>query len=191
VPSSFTALRARGVLEDFMRLRPYSFLVIAIFTTLMGRASCGEAKDPLLRGLSKVEILFEELNGDSLACGLDINSLKTSASYPLLESGLQIEPKYASSVPTLYFNISSHYLRSADSCFSVINVRLYGMEYVKLEFQEKAMFSEVNLWSYGGMLSSLRGRHADRVANELQMFMKEFIVAWKLDNQPRNSREQR
>jgi hypothetical protein len=156
-------------------------VIVASAMILMTNQSQAQTRNNLLRGLSEIEVLIEELDAKDKECGLTKEALRASVMYPLSSSKLKVVPFID---VIFYLGVDSLYLREDQLCFSNVRLSAYAIQHVTLEFSGDIKIAEVTLWKNGFAQSSNRSRHARNISDGVEEYVKKFITDWNLDNKP-------
>jgi KTSC domain len=154
---------------------------LSLLTYLLTRSRHGEAQafDHALRGLAKIEILVEDLDSNSMECGLTKDGVRNAVLYPTSSAKFQV----TDSAPVmLYVNALSHFFEPQQLCVTNVEMQAYSNEVVTLDFSGRKVFSAIQLWRKGYLASSNQSEHARLVAEAIDNLAKEFVTAWNLDN---------
>ena len=155
-------------------LRP----IILAAMILISHQACAQSQFNMLRGVSKIKILIEDMNGaDYKKCGLTQEGVRAAIMYPLSSSKIQIVD--TAPYVTLYVNIGT---LDNGVCSSSIQIDVNNFQPVKLEFSGDTKFAKVMLWYTGGVASGNRTSHSRLVSEFIEERIKKFVTDWNLDN---------
>jgi hypothetical protein len=133
----------------------------------------------MLRGLSEVDLIIEDLSSGAKPCGLTEEAIRAAAMYPLSSTKIAVDH---SADLTLYINVGT--LHPNVGCISSIAIQAYAFQKVTLQFSGDEKAVEIILWKSGSLLTSSRNEHARQVSEEIEEKVKKFITDWNLDNKP-------
>jgi hypothetical protein len=156
---------------------------VAAAAMLLPNQGHTQTKRQLLRGLSKIDLLVEELGSRAKDCGLTEAAVRAAIMYPLSAANIQVDPAVNSDA-TLYVNIGTIYLKADQTCFSSLRIEAYTIQKIALEFSGDEKWVEVRLWHSGGIASSHPSQHARQMTDYAEETVKKFITDWNLDNKP-------
>jgi hypothetical protein len=162
-----------------------------------------------LKDIQGINVLVEDLPEDATKCGLDAESLRSSAARALLDRSIAVGEGVTH--PTLYVNIMA--LRSAanDGCVAALRVELYDYTYFAPRFQQDprargglGLFAPwggdragekqvrpvqlapgtVVLMTDGGIFSGPKRGFDVRITTRVRQLVDRFVTKIKLDNDP-------
>jgi hypothetical protein len=110
-----------------------------------------QTRNHLLRGISNVALVIEDLSANDKGCGLTEEAIRAAVMYPL--SSTQIEVKPSSDV-TLYVNTTSLSFPAASVCVTNLSVEVYTYQNVMLKFSGYENRVQIDLWHSGYIASS-------------------------------------
>jgi hypothetical protein len=166
-----------------------SAAALAVFAPVMSLSLQAEAQTlgNYLRGLSKLGLLVEDLDNDSVSCGLNkelvrkavTDQTSSSAKFEVQADEWKVakfdEKTFAMTMmPSLYVNIQSLYFESRDLCVTSIDIGAYSNQKVTLDFSHRRTFASVKLWWNGSLISSTQAEHSHHVAQEVRVLSKGF-----------------
>ena len=125
--------------------------IVGAITILISQQCAAQTQNNLLRGLSAVELLIEDLNSSSTDCGLTESAVRASVMYPLSSSKIRVN---SPSDVALYVNISSLYIRAEQICFANILMEASTWQHVTLDFSGEVKRSKLQLWHSSYVSSS-------------------------------------
>jgi hypothetical protein len=142
-----------------------------------------------LRGLTKIVIVVEQLDSNSIECGLTKDAIRDAVLYPVSAAKFHVvNDDNDPLTPTLYVNTISLLFRPEELCVTHVALQAYAIQVVTLEFSGEQVLSEINLWDDGGICSTPRWGHARRVTETLERYAKRFVTNWNLDNKSTENR---
>ena len=153
-------------------------IAVAIIVSI-SQQSHAQTRDNVLRGLDEVDVTVEELTESNKACGIDEDAVTNAIKYPVSSSYPRIEP---SAPVVFYVRVTSIFDRADSGCFSNVDVQVYAVQSVTLEFSGANRFLRVMLWQKNVVLSNSRVRHPRFVTETVDESVKKFITDWNLDN---------
>src|SRR5262249_48339096 len=140
-------LESRAFGGGLGRFAMHRLAVIAGTTAiLIANQSQAQTRNNLLRGLSKINLVIENLDADSKECGLTEQGIRAAVMYPLSSARVEVAP---TALTSLYVNVNTLYFSSLDSCVSSIEVRVHVYQAVTLDFSGEEKPAEVKLWRSG------------------------------------------
>jgi hypothetical protein len=157
------------------RLRP---IILAALISISHQAYA-QTPSNTLRGVSKIQILIEDMNQADSKCGLTREAIQAVVMYPLSSTKIQID---VLAPVTLYLNISTLYSDQDQLCFSNVQIDANSMQRVKFDFSGAVNFAKVNLWYTGSVLYTDKSGHARHVSDIIEGSIKKFVTDWNLDN---------
>ncbi len=127
-----------------------------------------------LKGLVKLGIVVEDLSPEATACGLSQNTLETTLSKRLSDTGLRVlrnsdEDSY------VYVNINTAKL-STGLCVSRYDVFLYSHTTARLSYQQAPVLVQVSLLHTGGIGGGAPAAHAATVVRDLQEYVDQIAT---------------
>jgi S1-C subfamily serine protease len=152
---------------------------VAFLAILMVDRGQGQTRNNLLYGLSDIELVIEHLGNHGKTCGLTEPALRAAAMFPLSAAKVDVS-LYAQSV--LYVNVNTIYVAPAELCVSNIEMQVYMIKRVTLEFSRDEKSAHVELWVRASIKSSARANHLQRVSETIESDTKAFVTDWSLDN---------
>jgi S1-C subfamily serine protease len=144
--------------------------------------AAAQTRDQVLRGLSRIELVIENLGQDSKACGITVDDIRAAFLYPVSSSSLHIVKKSAS--PYVYLNINTIRSGGTQVCFSSVKMQVLAHQEIELEFSGRQAFPDIVLWEVGGVFTSAIWAHEKQISEAVERFAKSFISDWNLDNKP-------
>jgi S1-C subfamily serine protease len=154
-------------------------MIVAAAMIVLPQQSHAQTLNKLLRGLSKVQLVIEDLDSDSKGCGLSEEAVRASVMYPLSSTDIRVEPRVN---VAFYVNISTLLIAADQRCTSSLRIRVYAYQTVTLNFSGDEKYAEVTLWNSTSIHSSGRAPHARQIADAIESRAKKFITDWNLDN---------
>ena len=158
------------------------FFLATTFILSLSLQCQAQTRPNALRGVSQIQILIEKLDGASTDCGITEESIRDAVLYPVSSANLQITTRIGQ--PTLYLRLTTLLIKSISVCVTNIEIRVYSLQDVTMDFSGKTLFGEVNLWSNGGIFYSNRPDHLRHVTQMIEMLGQKFVTDWNLDNKP-------
>jgi S1-C subfamily serine protease len=156
------------------------FAVIVTFGFILGLTQAhAQTLNHLLQGLSRVDLVIDDLDEQDKECGLTKSAVRTAVMYPLSSSRIEVDQ---SADVVLYVAIGTLSFRADRLCVSHVKLQVLSVQSVMLSFSDLQTRAEVELWHSGGMLSSDRDSHARRITGSIEQRLKKFITDWNLDN---------
>src|SRR5262245_36650372 len=111
-------------------------LRLIVIAAVMLASPCGaQTEGSLLRGLTKVDVLIEQISQDAIkGCGLTGGGVSNAVMFPLSSTSIVI----TNDDPTkLYININTqHFPPPLRLCVSSLRVQVYTYQIVTLEFSK-------------------------------------------------------
>ncbi len=158
-----------------------SKLVISIFgAMILALATVGTAaaqtEDRSLRHVKSFDLLIEQLDDDSAACG--ITEGKLIKAVMSATSGAPFDLK--GNAYTIYVRVST--LPEGDNCFSSVDMQAYYYGELKLPNYPKGNFAEVVLWQNGTIFVTPRGQHGSDVVETVEALTNDLVKNWNGDN---------
>jgi hypothetical protein len=138
-----------------------------------------QTKNHLLSGLSAVDLEIEELNPDSIECGITEGAIRASVMYPLSSAKIRVN---ATADAVLYVQVTSLYIKPEHICFANVRLEVYVIQNVTLEFSGEVRMSKIQVWHANSVAYSGRSRHAKYLSEILEDQSKKFVTDWNLDN---------
>lgn len=160
-----------------MRLLVYAITCLILLSLPLEAQTFGHA----LRGLATIRILIERLDDNSLECGLTEAAIQNAILYPISAANIGVTD---SANEFLCVNATSLFFSPVQWCVTNINMRAEANQNVKLDYSHRTVFTSVELWSDGGIYSTVRSDHARDVTGNIEDLAKKFVTAWNLDNKP-------
>ena len=127
-----------------------------------------------LRGLKSLGILVEDLSAESIACGVNHDTLERALSRRLTDSGFAVRPN-SDEDTYVYVNIQTMRL-SDGTCVSRYDAFLYTHATATLSYRDQSVLAQVSLMHRGGIGSSAPAAQGAAVARGLQNFIDLFIT---------------
>ena len=129
--------------------------------------------DAELKGLTKFEIVVEDLSPQAVACGLSQGALETVVSSRLSAAGFTVLRNSNKDDPYVYINVITTSL-SNGLCVSRYDVFLYTYTIAKLAYQETPVLAQVSLLHKGGLAGGASAVHAEAVLRGVQEYVDQF-----------------
>jgi hypothetical protein len=153
--------------------------IVATASILIACQSQAQTRNNLLRGLSKVELVIEDLTDHDKVCGLTTQALRAAVMFRISSTKIEVGP--ISNV-VFYVNALTSYLDSIDFCISNLDIEVYAYQTVTLDFSGEEKRAHVRLWTAGKTMGSQRVNHLQRISAAIEDETKKFITDWNLDN---------
>ena len=129
-----------------------------------------------LKGISRVNILIEDLSNKAVSCGVTKKKIETSVKYILSNSKIGITDKFKIGTPTLY--IQATVSENSGLCYS--NTKLEVYEYIKHPISGN--YGDFVYFSSSGIHSNSKSGFASFFFDELEDRVKRFVVAHNKEN---------
>ena len=150
-----------------------------VVVPVLSTSADAQTNNNRLRGLSKIQLVIEELDPTSSVCGVTESEIQTSVKYPISVTKLQF---VGDGAENLYVNVSTLYFASDSYCVSNVDVEVYSYQQIYLKFSGRATGATVRLWHHGAMISSNKSQHSQQLKQEIEDMIKQFITDWNLGN---------
>jgi S1-C subfamily serine protease len=173
-------MRIAAILRAAALCASCALIVMASAMILLPSQGHAQTLNHLLRGVSKVQLVIENLAERDKECGLTEQAIRAAVMYPLSSTKIEV----GSSHVALYVAANSLSFRAASLCVTHYSVQVFTAQSVTLEFSGHDNFAQIELWNSGSILSSDRSDHARRVTGSIEQRVKAFITDWNLDNKP-------
>ena len=134
--------------------------------------SIDQRPNAALKGLTKLGLVLEGLNGDAAACGLKEDALETSVSKHLSDAGFTVA-RNSDDDTYMYVNINTAKV-STGLCVSRYDVTIYSHAAARLPHTESAVLLQVELLHKGGIAGGAPGAHADAVTKSVLEYVDQF-----------------
>jgi hypothetical protein len=154
---------------------------VAVALLLMCNQGHAQTPNQLLRGLSEVKLLIEELSPGAKPCGLKEEAIRAAALYPLSSTKIVLKP---GAYVTLYIYIITIHQNTNRRCLSNVRVEVWTSQKVTLQFSGDTKFAIVDLWHSDYVVSSYWSDHEKQLSDIIEKEVKNFITDWNLDNKP-------
>src|SRR5262245_28557530 len=135
-------------------------------------APTDQRPDAALKGLTKLGLVLEDLNGDAIACGLKQDALQTTVSKHLSDAGFRVV-RNSDDDTYMYVNINTAKV-STGLCVSRYDVTIYSHAAARLPHTESPVLLQVELLHKGGIAGGAPGAHADGVTKSLLEYVDQF-----------------
>jgi hypothetical protein len=135
-------------------------------------APIDQRPDAALKGLTKLGLVFEDLSGDAVACGLKQDALETTVSKHLSDAGFRVV-RHSDDDTYMYVNINTAKV-STGLCVSRYDVTIYSHAAAKLPHTESPVLLQVELLHKGGIAGGAPDAHANGVMKSLIEFVDQF-----------------
>jgi hypothetical protein len=127
-----------------------------------------------LRGLKSLGILVEDLSAQSVACGLNHDSIESALSKRFTDGGFAVR-RNSDEDTYVYVNVMTTTL-STGACVSRYDAFLYTHGTAKLSYHDQPVLVQVSLMHRGGIGSSAPTGHAAAVVHGLENYVDLFIT---------------
>lgn len=150
----------------------------AALTALLAGATGAGAQtiDGSLRGVASMDLLVEQLDADSAACGITHDGLSRSALRGAEGAGFTLDGYDY----TLYLRVNT--LPRSGDCFSSIDMEAYYYGEVVMPNWPQGNDAEVVLWERSTILISPQGQHGGDVNRIVREFTRRLADDWRKDN---------
>jgi hypothetical protein len=128
--------------------------------------------DAALKGLTRLGLVFEDLSGDAVTCGLNQEALETTVSKHMSDAGFRVV-RNSDDDTYLYVNINTAKL-STGLCVSRYDVTIYSHAAAKLPHTTSPVLLQVELLHNGGIAGGAPAAHADGVTKSLLEYVDQF-----------------
>jgi hypothetical protein len=135
-------------------------------------ASIDQRPDAALKGLTKLGVVVEDLNGDAAACSLTRDSLETMVSKHLTDAGFRVV-RNSDDDTYMYVNINTTKV-STGLCVSRYDVTLYSHAAAPLSHTASPVLLQVELLHKGGIAGGAPAAHADGVVKSVLEYVDQF-----------------
>lgn len=151
---------------------------LAALAALSAAAAGAQAQtiDESLRGVTRFDILVEQLDADSAACGITEDGLAGAVRAAARGAGFALDGYDY----TLYVRVNT--LPKRGDCFSSVDMEAYYYGRLALPNFPQGNNAEVVLWENGTILISPQGRHGRDVGEIVQRFTRDLVNDWIKDN---------
>jgi hypothetical protein len=129
-----------------------------------------------LKGISKMDLLVEDLNKKAISCGVTKEKIETSVKYILSNSRIRIIDKFQRATPTLYIQITV----SKNSGLCISNTSLMVYEYTKNSSNRN--WGDFIYYTSNGIQSNTEPYFSSFFFDELEERVKRFVVQHSKDN---------
>ena len=129
-----------------------------------------------LKGISKMDLLIEDLNKKAISCGITKEKIETSVKYILSNSRIEIIDKLQLGIPTLYIQITV----SENSGLCISNTKLMVYEYIKN--RNNRNWGDFVYYNTMGVQSNTKTYFASFFFDELEERVKRFVIQHGEDN---------
>jgi hypothetical protein len=151
-----------------------------------GQAGAGASQeaatgpDAALRGLNSLGLVVEDLNEQSVTCGLSQQAIESAAMRSLTDAGFKV---YRNSDEDTYLYVQVITTSgSGGLCVSRYDVFLYTNTTAPLPYQSGSNLVQVELLHSGGIAGGQVGTHADAVMGPVKKAVDEFIARIRAAN---------
>ncbi len=139
-----------------------------------GQAGAATGPDAGLRGLSSLGVVVEDLNQQSLVCGLSQEAIESAATKSLTDAGFKVQ-RNADEDTYLYVQVITT-SGSGGLCVSRYDVFLYTHTVAPLPYQGGSNLVQIELLHSGGIAGGRIGTHADLVMRPIKQAVDDFIA---------------
>ena len=158
-----------------------SVLSLAGLITFVNLQVDAQTLDHKLRGFNRFQLLIEDLDSDTISCGVTNELIRNAARYPASAAKFSLTEKLDVMIPTLYVKTQSFHFRG-DNCVTYVLLRANLAQSVRLVPANRTVFANVELWQLGTLVLGGRSDHARRVTEIIEEQFKKFIADWNFDN---------
>ncbi len=161
--------------------------IIAAITCLISLSvqAAAQTLGNALRDLPKIQLTIEDLDDNSIKCGLTADLIRSAVLYPTSSAKFQITNDLTPEA--LYVNTLSHFYESSQLCVTNLEMQVVSFNEVRLNFSGRKMVLGIQLWKKGYLASSDLSEHAHYVADAIEELAKKLVTDWNLDNKTAES----
>jgi hypothetical protein len=159
-------------------------ILFASAVCLLGSGCEGGAQvfDPVLRGLTKLNLVIEQLNEDSQFCGITKPLIEKAFMYPASAAKFQMVSDAQVPFALIVVNTLQSPLRR---CISSIRFQVRAIAMVRLDYAVALQVpGRVLIGDDGWLGLSERDEHAHQVSQTIEDMTKRFVADWNLSNTP-------
>ena len=127
-----------------------------------------------LKGLSRVGVVVEDLDGKAAECGLNRGSIESAISKALSNAGLKLAMN-ADEDTYIYVNVMTTTM-SMGFCVSRYDVSLFTHTTATLSYQSKPSLVQVGLLHKGGFSGGAAAQHASGVLQGITQYAEQFAT---------------
>lgn len=154
-----------------------SHFAVALVALLAVPAGAGaQTIDHSLRGVTSMDVLIEQLDSDSAACGISEDSLTRSVTQGAHGAGFSLNGYDY----TLYVRVNT--LPKNGDCFSSVDMEAYYYGAVVMPNFPKGNNAEIVLWESSTIVISPQGDHGGDVNEIVLGFTRMMAADWIKDN---------
>ena len=154
-------------------------VTLLLLAALSPQSASQSASDDPLRGFDRVNVVVEKLSSGAGRCNVQQDSLQRSASRPLLDANIPVDPK---ALPYLY--VTANVLPVGDDlCLAAIFISARTPAEGTLPYRKDKAYVDVLLWDTGGVLSGGPANFGQRVDAAVRDYTEEFVKKVRLANQ--------
>ena len=129
-----------------------------------------------LKGISKMNLLVEDLNTKAASCDITVEKIETSVKYILSNSRIKIIDKAQLGIPTLY--IQATISNNSGLCYSNIKLQVY--EYIRHPSSNN--WGDFVYYTSSGINSNSQPYFGRFFFEQLEDRIKRFVVEHNKDN---------
>lgn len=149
----------------------------ALFALLAIAPEAGaQTIDNSLRGVTKLDVLVEQLDGDSAACGITESGLERAVDRGAKGAGFTLDGYDY----TLYVRVNT--LPRNGDCFSSVDMEAYYYGEIVMPNFPRGNHAEIVLWESSTILISAKGQHGADVSEIVTDFTQMLAKDWLKDN---------
>jgi hypothetical protein len=138
-----------------------------------------QTSNNVLRGISTITVLIEDLGNQSNKCNVDKKLIYSSAMHQFSAAKFTITNNART---TFYINVNPMYVQNADSCVFTVETEAYTLQEVNIDASGRTAFAKLSLWNNGYMGIWNRGDVARQISAAVESQAKHFVTDWNLDN---------
>jgi len=156
------------------RIPTIAAVIVAL--TAMPAAAGAQTIDRSLRGVTSMDLLIEQLDSDSAACGISEEALTRSVTRGTQGAGFTLDGYDY----TLYVRVNT--LPRNGDCFSSVDIETYYYGAVVMPNFPKGNNAEIVLWENSTIVVSPQGQHGGDVNEIVRGFTRTLAADWIKDN---------
>jgi hypothetical protein len=121
--------------------------IIVAITCLISLSVQAEAQtsEHALRGLTRIMLVVEHLDDDSIKCRLTKDLIRSAVLYPTSSAKFQMTDDFV--LESLYVNTLSNFYESLQLCVTYVEMRADSIDEVTLKFSGRKVTSAIQLWN--------------------------------------------
>jgi hypothetical protein len=169
----------RAGMEDRL-MRKLPLIAMCLFMTAGFGHARAESYVGSLTGVTKIELLIEDLDANNKACGITEEIIRDAFMYPASSSRLQIA-RDDPSAPFFYIQVTTLH-SNVGACASHIHYQLYFHQLVQPVFTPSPRNLDMVFWNEGSIMMSQQNQHAQMVKENVENYTKKFLTKWNFDN---------